>query len=52
MVIHVLEVNKSILRGFRAIRVNLVLEMININNIVSKIATPIKAKNTKRLYIG
>ena len=54
IVIHVfdvLKVNKSIYRGFRAIIFHLVHQKIDINTIVSKIATPVKPRK-KRLYIG
>ena len=40
----VLKVNKSIERGFRAIGVHLVHQKIDINTIVSEIATPVKPR--------
>ena len=48
----VLEVNKSILRGFEEIRVTLVHKKIDINASVSKIATPVKPKIKNAEYIG
>ena len=42
MLFDVLKVNKSIYRCFRSIRVHLVLQKIDVNPIVSKIATKVK----------
>ena len=50
MFFDVLKDNKLIKRGYRAIRVHLVLQKLDINTILSNIATPLKPKNRINIH--